>query len=217
MPNRDKQLRAIRKDYKIGYLTESSIARNPYVQLTRWLDFAIDAEIWEPNAMALATCGRDRKPSIRMVLLKDFDKNGLVFYTNYRSRKAYEISQNRNASLLFWWGPLERQVRIEGVLSKVSASESDYYFAQRPRSAQIGACASPQSEVIPNRAHLEALWEQHKHTYSGHDIKRPAYWGGYRLTPKRFEFWQGRASRLHDRIAFKRAKNGIWVRSRLAP
>ena len=150
-------------------------------------------------------------------MLKELDKHGLVFFTNYRSRKAAEISQNRNASLLFWWGPLERQVRIEGTLSKVSARESDQYFAQRPRSAQIGACASPQSEVLPNRAHLENLWQQHMRAASGQEIKRPAIWGGYRLTPTRFEFWQGRSSRLHDRIAFKRAKNGIWVRSRLAP
>ena len=167
--------------------------------------------------MALATCADNLRPSVRIVLLKDLDKYGLVFYTNYRSRKAREIAKNPNASLLFWWGPLERQVRVEGVLVKVSAHESDQYFAQRPREAQIGACASPQSQTISSRQQLEALWKKQMLASKQQEIKRPSFWGGYRLIPKQFEFWQGRSNRLHDRIAYKRAKSGAWTRIRLAP
>ena len=217
MPNRDTQLRAVRKDYKSGQLIERNTASDPFVQLNRWLDEAIAAKIWEPNAMALATCGSDLRPAVRIVLLKGLDARGLTFYTNYRSSKARQIAQNPKASLLFWWGPLERQVRIEGNLVRVPTRESDLYFAQRPRAAQIGAWASPQSKVIPNRQHLEKLWRVQMRASKDKNLARPAHWGGYILIPSKFEFWQGRSSRLHDRIAFKRARNGSWLRTRLAP
>lgn len=217
MPNREVKIRASRRDYSRFELLESKVAVNPFKQLSKWLDEAIKAKLWEPNAMSLSTCGKNLKPTARMVLLKEFDEQGLVFYTNYLSRKGKQIVENKNAALLFWWGPLERQVRIEGKLRFVSAAESDAYFRTRPRSAQIGASISPQSTVIPNRKFLEALLVEQEKKFKNTLVVRPSTWGGYRLVPNRFEFWQGRKSRLHDRIEFVLAKSGVWKRQRLAP
>jgi pyridoxamine 5'-phosphate oxidase len=169
-----------------------------------------------PHAMALATAGPGGRTSVRMVLMKDFDAAGFVFYTNYRSRKAGDLARNARASLLFWWGSLERQVRIEGRVTKVTRRESDEYFATRPRGSQLGAWASPQSEKIADRAALDRGYAA-AHARYARAVPRPSYWGGYRLAPEAIEFWQGREDRLHDRILYRRARNGSWVTERLAP
>jgi pyridoxamine 5'-phosphate oxidase len=169
-----------------------------------------------PDAMALATTGPGGRASVRMVLLKDFDGDGFVFYSNYRSRKARELARNARASLLFYWGALERQVRIEGRVTKVTRRESDAYFATRSRGSQLGAWASPQSETIADRAALEQRCAAAAARYAG-AVPRPPYWGGYRLAPEAIEFWQGRDDRLHDRILYRRTRNGRWVAERLAP
>ena len=169
-----------------------------------------------PHAMALATSGPGGRPSVRMVLLKDFDAAGFVFYTNYKSRKARDLAKNARASLLFYWGSLERQVRIEGRVTKVTRRESDAYFSTRSRGSQIGAWASPQSETIANRAVLDRLCADAAASYAN-AVPRPPYWGGYRLAPEAIEFWQGRDDRLHDRILYRRTRNGRWTTERLAP
>jgi len=169
-----------------------------------------------PHAAALATADRTGRPSLRMVLLKGFDARGFVFYTNYRSRKGRELAKNARASLLFYWGTIERQVRIEGRVTRVPGRESDEYFATRPRGSQLTAWASSQSEVAADRSALERDFAAFARKYRG-AVPRPPYWGGYRLVPEAIEFWQGRADRLHDRLLYRRARNGRWRIERLAP
>lgn len=199
-----------------GPLTEADAAHDPIAQFARWFEEAQTVERPLPNAVALATAGPDGRPSLRMVLLKDFDERGFVFYSNYESRKARDLGRNPHASLLFYWGRLERQVRVEGRVAKVTRSESDAYFRTRPRGSQLAAWASPQSETLENRAALDRRLQAVASRYPA-DVPRPPYWGGYRLVPAAFEFWQGRADRLHDRLRYRRARGGRWVLERLAP
>lgn len=196
-------------------LTEDTLERDPIAQFAKWYEEARAVIRPRPDAMALATAIGGRV-SVRIVLLKDFDAAGFVFYTNYRSRKAGELARNARASLLFYWGSLERQVRIEGRVGKVSRRDSDAYFATRPRGSQLGAWASPQSEAIADRAALNRRFDAAAARYAG-EVPRPPYWGGYRLAAGAIEFWQGRVDRLHDRILYRRARNGHWVIERLAP
>jgi pyridoxamine 5'-phosphate oxidase len=206
-----------RNEYQRGELSERSAALDPIEQFSRWFAEARAAGVRDANAMSLATVSPDGRPSSRIVLLKEFDASGFVFYTNYQSRKGRELQANPQACALFFWVELERQVRIEGAVASVSAQESDRYFSQRPRDARLGAWASPQSEVIADRAALEGRLEQMSRRFPDPtEPPRPPNWGGYRLEPVRIEFWQGRASRLHDRLLYTRETNG-WRRSRLAP
>ena len=197
-------------------LTESAIESDPIAQFARWFDEARAVITPLPHAMAFATATSTGRPSVRMVLLKDFDAAGFVFYTNYNSRKGRELTANPRGSLLFYWGALERQVRVDGKVKKVTARESDAYFATRPRGSQLSAWASPQSAVLPDRAVLEQKYKGAAAGYPG-EVPRPPRWGGYRLIPEAIEFWQGREDRLHDRIRYRRARNGRWGIERLAP
>ncbi len=210
-----KDLSALRKSYERAELDESASAGEPLQQFSKWLDEAIAAEVPEPNAMTLATVGADGRPSTRIVLIKGFDARGIVWYTNYDSRKGRELEGHPHAALQFHWVELERVVRIEGRVEKASAEESDAYFHSRPLDSRLGAWASPQSQVIASRAVLvaNAAKAAVKH---GLNPPRPPHWGGYRLQPDRWEFWQGRKSRLHDRLCY-RLVDGIWTRERLAP
>jgi pyridoxamine 5'-phosphate oxidase len=212
-----EQLQNLRQDYSAATLTETSINVNPIKQFDIWFNEAVAAEIHEPNAMTLATATSDGRPAARIVLLKGFDMNGFVFYTNYLSRKGKELTKNPNAAILFYWGELERQVRIEGNIEKLTKEQSEKYFQSRPKLSQLGALASPQSQEIPNRDQLEAKMSQLEAEYADKDVPKPSFWGGYILKPRLIEFWQGRSSRLHDRIAFKKIDNKNWKKVRLAP
>jgi pyridoxamine 5'-phosphate oxidase len=205
----------LRQEYMRAGLAESDVLPNPLAQFELWFADAVKAQLPLPNAMSLATIAVNGKPASRIVLLKNVDHDGFVFYTNYDSRKGREIAAHANAALLFGWLPLERQVRIEGALERVSAQESDDYFASRPLGSRHAAIASPQSEMIANRAVLEARYEAAVRTH-GDKPPRPAHWGGYRLMPETIEFWQGRANRLHDRLLFSKTVQG-WHIARLAP
>jgi pyridoxamine 5'-phosphate oxidase len=206
-----------RRDYARAELTETDVDADPLLQFERWLAEAIKAALPEPTAMTLATADVAGRPSARIVLLKGVNADGFAFFTNYQSRKGGELDARNEAALLFHWIELERQVRIEGPVGKLPPAESDAYFASRPVSARIGAWASPQSRVIPDRAWLEREFEASKLRFAGGgDIPRPPHWGGYRVMPASMEFWQGRPSRLHDRIRYSRA-NGTWRIERLAP
>ncbi len=208
-------VRGLRKSYERGELREDGSATHPVEQFGRWFHDAVRAKVPEPNAMTLATVGADGRPSTRVVLVKEFDAGGVVWYTNYRSRKARELDANPHAALQFHWVELERVVRIEGVAAPVSAGESDEYFARRPLDSRIGAWASPQSEVITSRAVLLANAARVSAQHGLHP-PRPEWWGGYRLVPDVWEFWQGRPSRLHDRLRYT-LHDGQWRRERLAP
>jgi pyridoxamine 5'-phosphate oxidase len=206
----------LRKSYERAELDESQVADVPLRQFELWLEQAIAGKLPEPTAMTLATVGADGRPSTRVVLLKGCDERGLVWYTSYASRKGRELAGNAHAALQFHWVELERVVRIEGVVGRVSAEESDAYFATRPLDSRIGAWASPQSEVIPNRGVLVANAARYGAQFLLHP-PRPPHWGGYRLVPDRYEFWQGRRSRLHDRVCYTRIAPGGWHKARLAP
>jgi pyridoxamine 5'-phosphate oxidase len=197
-------------------LDELTIDRNPVWLFRHWLDDAIAAGLKLPEAMTLATATKDGKPSARIVLLKQVDDDGFVFYTNYRSDKARELDNNPQAALVFYWSQFDRQVRVEGTVQRTSAEESQGYFKTRPRESQIGAWASPQSEVISSRTVLDARVTELEQLYCDRDIDCPEHWGGYRVKPDRIEFWKGRLGRLHDRIVYERG-DGDWTISRLAP
>jgi pyridoxamine 5'-phosphate oxidase len=206
----------IRKDYKLRSLTELDVAANPIDQFTTWWNEAIASNIDEVNAMTLATADASGCPSARIVLLKGVGENGFEFFTNYESKKGKEMAANNNVALVFFWKELERQIRIEGTVSKLSEVESDTYFFSRPAESRIGAWSSPQSSVIENREILDENVLQTKATFEGKEILRPPFWGGYIVKPACIEFWQGRSSRLHDRIAYF-LENDSWTIKRLAP
>ncbi len=214
----DEKLKGFRKEYERGELDEGSVSASPIAQFREWFEAASQQPgESEPNACAVATVGADLRPSVRMVLLKSLEERGFVFFTNYESLKGRQISHNSFGSMLFYWASLERQVRIEGSFEVVSAAESDSYFSSRPRSAQLGAAVSRQSEVVPSRAEMERAYAEAEQLSGGAPIARPAHWGGYRLLPERVEFWQGRESRLHDRLRYVRLEGGAWRIERLWP
>ncbi len=205
----------IRKSYERAELSENASHADPLQQFDQWFNEALHSEVPEPNAMTLATVGADSRPSTRIVLIKGFDERGIVWYTNYESRKGHELSENPFAALQFHWVELERVVRIEGRVEKVSAEESDIYFNSRPLDSRIGAWASPQSQPISGRTWLVAEAAKYGAKFLLNP-PRPPHWGGYRLIPDRWEFWQGRKSRLHDRLSYA-IEDNAWVRTRLAP
>ena len=207
-----------RKEYEQGALDEATVARDPIRQFAIWYDGAVAAGVPEPEAMTLSTATPDGRPSARIVLLRGFDAAGFCFYTNYDGRKGRELSANPHAALTFHWAVLEQQVRIEGRVERTTAAESDDYFHTRPATSRIGAWSSPQSEVIADRAALEALFARFSAEHPNPEtIPRPPNWGGFRLVPERIEFWQGRPSRLHDRLCFRRESGDKWLLERLAP
>jgi pyridoxamine 5'-phosphate oxidase len=205
----------IRQNYEKGELIESAAKSSPFDQFDLWLKQAIELPVGEPTAMTLATANEKGTPSARIVLLKGFDAQGFVFYTNYQSRKGQELAQKSEAALLFFWQPLERQVRIEGVIEKVSEQESDAYYQSRPLGSRLGAWASEQSQAVTIDA-LKAKLQEVTEKY-GDNPPRPPHWGGYRVKPTYFEFWQGRPSRLHDRLTYTEGDNGQWVIERISP
>jgi len=211
-----KVLNDLRREYSILELDEKSVMKNPFSQFEFWMEQAIEAELVDLNAMSLATADSKGKPDLRIVLLKDFGKDGFTFYTNYKSQKGQEITENKHACLNFFWVELQRQVRIAGTLKRVSAVESDTYFGSRPRESQIGAWASNQSTVIKNRQVLDDQFLYYFEKFKNRKVPRPAHWGGYILNPVRIEFWQGRENRMHDRVLYEK-KKGEWKTSRLSP
>jgi pyridoxamine 5'-phosphate oxidase len=206
---------ALRREYRQASLDESDVATSPLVQFDRWFKQSLSVSPAEPNAMTLATCDAQGRPSARIVLIRGYDERGFVFYTNYESHKGKDLPVNNRAALLFFWPELERQIRVQGRVEKVSAADSDSYFRSRPLASRIGAWASPQSQALPSRTSLEARVSAFAAEY-GENPPRPAHWGGYRVVPQVMEFWQGRESRLHDRIQY-RLNNGNWIIERLAP
>ncbi len=207
----------LRREYLGERLDEATVDRDPFLQFEKWLEAAVKAELPDPHAMVIATASRTAKPSARVVLLRGFDRNGLVFYTNYSSRKGIEILSNPNASGVFLWKELDRQIRVESMVEKVTDMESDKYFQSRPRDNQIAAWASSQSQVIASREELDNLFKEFEKKFDGRPVPRPANWGGFRLKPVSYEFWQGRPSRLHDRILYTLVGQNNWQISRLAP
>lgn len=211
-----ESVRNLRVDYLAGELREEDADANPFVMLRAWLEHAIAEHLPEPNAMMVATAGLNGKPSARVVLLREVDERGLVFFTNYSSRKGKELADNPFAALVLFWQPLHRQIRVEGRVERIAAAESDAYFDSRPRGSQLASAASPQSAVIPNREFLEARVEELEARFPDR-VMRPAHWGGYRVVPDVFEFWQGRENRMHDRLRYTRGVGDVWVVERLAP
>lgn len=205
----------LREEYEGRELDETDVAADPFVQFRTWFDQAVNSALPLANGMTLATCDRHGQPSSRVVLLKDID-HGLVFYSNYDSRKGREIAANPRAALLFWWQALHRQVRVEGIVEQISAAESDAYFESRPRESNLSAMASAQSQVVSDRKALEKAVATLREQLEGRELERPGVWGGYRLVPRRFEFFQGRADRLHDRLRYQR-RGDAWTVARLNP
>lgn len=212
----NRSLADIRTDYTKATLSPDEAAENPLEQFRLWFSEAQKSKAQEVNAMNLSTASADGRPSSRIVLLKNISEDGFVFFTNYNSRKGEQIAVNPYAALTFFWPELERQVRIEGRLHKVSAEVSDEYFSRRPRASQLGAWASPQSQEIPGRETLENKEKELEDKFAGQPIQRPPHWGGYELIPDHIEFWQGRPSRLHDRLLYEKKEAG-WINKRLAP
>ena len=206
----------LRREYTRAGLDDADMNPDPIVQFDTWFEKVIDANLHEPNAMILATATEEGLPSVRTVLLKGYDGRGFVFYTNYEGRKARELEANPACALLFYWGELERQVRVEGRAGRIPGEESDAYFASRPRGSRLGAWASEQSRPVTNRNVLEERARALEKEYEGREIPRPPFWGGYRVEPYAIEFWQGRENRLHDRISYRR-ENGGWRLERLQP
>lgn len=207
----------LRKEYERAVLHKEDLPTTPMEGLKEWFDFAVSEQVPEPNAMTLCTVGLDLQPTARIVLVKDIHADGVVFYTNYLSKKGQQIAENPRVSLVFFWQSLERQVRVEGVAEKVSAEESDAYFYSRPRLSQAGAIASLQSSVIEGRASLDAAMKELMEKPEEETLKRPAHWGGYLVRPVAVEFWQGRPGRVHDRIRYSKEKGDTWVKVRLSP
>jgi pyridoxamine 5'-phosphate oxidase len=206
-----------RSEYTRGELEPAELKPNPFDQFALWFEQAIAAKVVEPNAMSVATAGADQRPLVRTVLLKIYDQRGFVFFTNFESRKARQIAENSNVSLLFPWLALERQVIVCGAAEKISTAESLAYFVTRPRGSQLGAWVSAQSSVITTRSLLEQQWENMKRKFGEGEVPLPSFWGGYRVVPREIEFWQGRPSRLHDRFLYTRQTDGSWDIDRLAP
>ena len=213
----DTSVADLRKEYTLQGLKETDALPNPFQQFQKWFDSALAAQLPEPNAMTLATATPDGKPRARIVLLKGFDERGFVFYSNYKSHKGQELADNPQAALVFLWTELERQVRIQGHALKVSEQESDEYFHSRPFSSRLGAWASNQSQVVSDRQLLELRLQELKTEYENKEIPRPPYWGGFRVVPTEIEFWQGRPSRLHDRLNYRRLDDSSWLIERLSP
>jgi pyridoxamine 5'-phosphate oxidase len=212
----DRSIADLRKEYTHAGLREADADRDPIEQFRRWFEEALDADLHEPNAMTLATATPEGRPSARVLLLKGFDEKGFIFYTNYEGRKSQKLERNPYCALVFYWGELERQVRIEGRATRVSKEESDAYYASRPWGSKLGAWASEQSRPIEDRGRLEKRLRELEAQYEGREVPRPPFWGGYRVEPEGIEFWQGRENRLHDRLLYRRSKSG-WDMVRLQP
>jgi pyridoxamine-phosphate oxidase len=215
MPNRD--LHKMRQSYDASFLLEEHCDKNPFHQFDKWFHEAVEAKTFEPNAMSISTSGKDGQPSSRMVLLKSFDEQGFIFYTNYQSRKGEQIADNSKVALLFWWAPQQRQVRIEGTAKFTDAASNNVYFHSRPRDSPIAALISDQSKVIEGRHVLEKLYFEKESEYTDKEVPLKEHWGGYIVVPHLFEFWQGRTSRLHDRIQYTIDGEGLWKMERLSP
>jgi pyridoxamine 5'-phosphate oxidase len=213
----EQDIENLRQDYAAASLNETDVDANPMRQFDKWFNEAINYKVHEPNAMTLATSTTDGRPSARIVLLKGFSDDGFKFYTNYLSRKGKEIAKNPLGALIFHWGDMERQVRVEGTIEKLDKNYSEKYFQSRPKASQLGAVVSPQSQEINGREQLEQKMAELEAEYADKDVPKPSFWGGYVLRPRLVEFWQGRRSRLHDRIVYKKTDNKTWKIVRLAP
>lgn len=211
-----RELSDLRREYAGGGLDETDLEPDPVAMFRRWMQDALRAGLFEPNALVLSTADPAAAPTSRIVLLKGLDERGFVFFTNYTSRKGRELAANPSAALLFPWHQLERQVRVEGTVSRLSAAENDAYFATRPRASQVGAWASPQSQVVADRLTLDREYDEQLTRFGEGDVPRPEHWGGYCVAPQSVEFWQGRLGRMHDRLRYRRTDGG-WAVERLAP